>query len=1636
MNPYYLFRLFVVCCLLVVPARAYGGSFRAGVAAVNVSPPTLPVIQNGGFIESTLSKVEDPLFARAFVFDDGTERLAIVVVDSCMLPRILCDQAKAQASTKTGLRADRMMISATHTHTAPSVMDFCLGSRQDPRYTRFLPGKIAEAISLAYERLQPAQVAWAKIDAGRFTSNRRWITRPDKMGVDPFGEKTVRAMMHPGHANPDYLGPSGPIDPWLSLLSIQTSSGAPLGVLANFSMHYFGGHPGVSADYYGAFARQFAQRLAPSSDRFVAAMSQGTSGDLWWGDYSLPKRQEWSMEEFTAGIVDKAIGAVDGLVYQRELSMAMAERRTTMERRLPNEDRLSWAREKLAAMNGRRPKTRPEVYAEQARFIEENPAEEIVLQALRIGDLGIVGMPNEVYALTGLKIKALSPLGLTFNVELANGAAGYIPPPEQHALGGYTTWPARTAGLEVEAEPKIVAMIGDLLKQVAQKPLRRYREPGGSYAAVVKASKPIYRWRMGEQQRQFAAPSVEAKARYEGDVAFHLPGIEGKAFGDAYESRSVQFAGGRLVVPGLVLTPNYSVEFWFNSALLPSTVKESATLYDWGGDRLQISGSTTETTGRLQLGGRVGRTPIKSKQWNHVVLVREADRVRVYLNGVMAPELEVEAVKDLSRNSLCLAGAWDGEDRFEGRIDEVALFSRSLMSAEIRQHFRAAEREESAALSPADSMAQIHVRDGYTIELVAAEPLVMDPVAIDWGSDGRLWVAEMADYPYGIDGQGKPGGRIRWLRDVDRDGRYDQSQVFLDGINFPTSVMPWRNGVLVTAAPEVFFAEDTNGDGRADRKEVIFQGFMEGNQQLRLNCLRWGLDGWIYCASGGHHAGFGAQNRIDGIRSKDSYRLGSRDFRFQPDTGSLVPLSGPSQFGRVRDDWGHWFGVQNSYPLWHYVLPDPYLQRNQHVSYPDPRVQLRGDPNPKVFMNKPVQKRYHSYEQSSRFTSACGPSIYRDGLLFSDEPGVTHAFTCEPFHNVVQHHVLTDANVSFQGRRAIEDGETDFMASADRWSRPVMTRTGPDGALYVVDMYRYMIEHPDWLPPEGKEELRPFYRSGEERGRIYRIYPSGARSDGGAALSNGEAYGFLDGLRSSNGRVRDLAQQQIIEDQLISLVPQLTAMLQDEQSARTRLQAMATIYGLNQLNESHLLVALGDPVGQVRRQGIRFSEEVALNSESLISRLAGMADDPDDRVRLQLAFTLGELGGDDVLASLVRLAKDGRDDPMMVAAIMSSAAEHFESLLESLLSIPQYAEHLARMAAALPERYGAMGQALVASEETPWLALADWIDALEVGGHQWNDRIESSNLVSPTLQAALKDRVMMASRLARSSEPVAYIRAELFSLLGRISEQRNRDVTFLLAQTNPRKEKVIRGAAISNLRRFDDVTVAESLLGRWREQLPEDRNQILDLLLGRRVWTQELVSALEEGVIQTSELNASRRQRLRRHADKELGVRATRLFQHDESRSTHEEMLAYRSALTMDGNPTLGKEHFEMRCGLCHRLAGLGQTIGPDLRSVSDRTPQYFLSSILQPNLATEPKYLGYEIVLADGVTLYGMVERETAGALIIRFLDGSERSIQKSAIQRLQSGNASFMPEGLAEGMGAEDMADLIAFLVVSTSL
>ena len=402
----------------------------------------------------------------------------------------------------------------------------------------------------------------------------------------------------------------------------------------------------------------------------------------------------------------------------------------------------------------------------------------------------------------------------------------------------------------------------------------------------------------------------------------------------------------------------------------------------------------------------------------------------------------------------------------------------------------------------------LQVYPGLVVELVASEPQVIDPIAIDWGPDGKLWVVEMGGYPMGNDGRNKAGGRIRCLEDTNRDGRYDRSTLFLDGLNYPTGVMAWRKGVLVTCAPEIFFAEDTTGDGRADRREILFTGFGEVNPQHRVNGLRWGLDNWIYCANGDfaeirdrsttalrsqvNGPSEGATQdlqglllsggRIRSLRTGVEVDIRGKDFRLRVDDGRIDPQVGQSQFGRDRDDWGNWFGCNHAKPLWHFVLADDYIRRNPHVPVPTPRIDVI-DRLTKLFVR----------DGTAHFTSACSAMIYRDELLGT--PFAGNAFVCDPARGVVHRSLLSPSGLTFTSRRppGDEKQQREFLSSEDPAFRPTMARTGPDGALWVVDMQRSILEHPHWLPKGWEKRVDP--RAGDNRGRIYRIYPAGTASD-------------------------------------------------------------------------------------------------------------------------------------------------------------------------------------------------------------------------------------------------------------------------------------------------------------------------------------------------------------------------------------------------------------------------------------------------------------------------------------------------------------------------------------------------------------
>lgn len=944
----------------------------------------------------------------------------------------------------------------------------------------------------------------------------------------------------------------------------------------------------------------------------------------------------------------------------------------------------------------------------------------------------------------------------------------------------------------------------------------------------------------------------------------------------------------------------------------------------------------------------------------------------------------------------------------------------------------------SDPLDPRQSLATIHLKEGYEIELVASEPQITSPVAIDWGADGRLWVVEMDDYPYGMDGQGRPGGRVRVLEDTRHEGHFDKSAVFLDGIMKPNGICVWRNGVLVTAAPEIFYAEDATGLGRADVHKTLFTGFKPGNPQLRVNGLRWGLDGWVYCANGWSG---GKPRSLATGRSVD---LSGHDIRLDIDRGLLDLQSGQSEFGRDRDDWGNWFGCDNSHPLFHFALDDDYTRRNPNVPFPDPRYQVVVPANPKVFPVSKPQKRYYEGEARGHFTSACSATIYRDEPVFPGEVD-RHMFVCEPAYNLVNHEVLHENGVSFAADRAADEQDREFLASEDQWFRPVMVRTGPDGALWVVDMYRYMIEHPDWLPAHAREELKNFYRDGEDRGRIYRIYPKGHRPGPLPRIDRMSTEQLVAAMDCTNGTLRDMIQKQLVwKNDRVAIDP--LKKLAHSSNPAVRLQAMYTLELLGGLTNDMIAAALSDPIAPIRRAAVRLAEPRAKDDPKLMESALKLADDPDPRVRLQLACSLGAWESAAAGEALGRIAVAGADDAYLSAAVMSSAPRHFEAIVRALTQSERpLAEPL--FGSALMMALGTDNRAAMASLLTP---------ALEPHGGQYSSAQFAAigrflSELSPrrtSVQKLCEKEDELSSRLGRLPEVFAAargvamdqdkpadLRAAAAGLLGREPARLAEDMRSLAALLAPQVPPEVQGAAVSALGRLDDPRVPDLMVHDWSGHSPQVRLAVVDRLVQRDPWAAQLLEAIRSGGVSRNDLDAAHRQRLLEHASDQVKSLARQVLGAPPDTSRERVVEQYQPALSLEGDVQRGAKIFVQNCAVCHHKGDFGADIGPNLDSVTAWRGDALLVAILDPSRQVEPGYLAYTVTLNDGDAVYGLITSETGNSLTMKGLDGKPRTLLRGQIKAVACTNRSLMPDGFEAALDKQAIADVIRFLQSSTS-
>ena len=965
------------------------------------------------------------------------------------------------------------------------------------------------------------------------------------------------------------------------------------------------------------------------------------------------------------------------------------------------------------------------------------------------------------------------------------------------------------------------------------------------------------------------------------------------------------------------------------------------------------------------------------------------------------------------------------------RISLVAVVLISLTSKVVQANNVQLPPAAKSPVAAEQSLNHFRLAPGYKLQLVASEPQVVDPVAIRFDEHGAMWVVEMRDYPNGPAPGSSPMSIIKRLIDRDNDGRYETATVFADNLLFATGLQPWNGGVIVTMAGKVVFMKDRDGDGKAEPAETWFTGFAEDNPQLRANHPTLALDNRIYVSNG-----LRGGEVIDHRESKRiPIPIRGMDFRFDPLTNQSEAVTGVGQFGLTFDNFGHRFVCTNRNPMKQIVLQDYHLKRNPKAAIPTSitDVAAAGDAS-RVF---PISRAWTTSNlHAGQFTAACGVTVYR-GHRTPEMTG--NVFTCDPTGNLVHREIVSDDGAVFKAKPAHADIE--FLSSTDEWFRPVNMENGPDGSLYIVDMYRAVIEHPQWVPDELKN--RPDERYGDDRGRIYRIVKNDDQKqvtvNGLAKLKLSE---LADMLVHRNVWQRETAARLLLQRKAKGLGSQTGDRNQEvdafffklKQLAHTsvfpvgRIRALWMLEGLGRITEADILAAMLSPDARVREHAVRLAERVNLPSQGLRTYIQALTEDRHPTVRMQATLFLAP-ASENELNSLVKVAAAKNADVWTDRAIQIAVGDNAALLLEMLLNEPSF----------------------------PAAARSDLLIALIAQAGRTNNLAQLAGVLEATMAhpKSVQRRVLTAlcQRVGLSKlQPLLLKRsvARLFektfkdanttALNASLPIEQRGEAISLLAYSNQHTEtlsqlafapnQTVRLNAINALARHAHIDPWKTLLKSFASESPAIRRGIVNGAIRRADRAMLLLDAIQAKQITAAELSRSHIDRLKKHADAQVAARAKELFANLVPADRQKVLADYQKALTLKADPKRGQSIFQKNCAICHRIGKIGVDVAPDISDSRTKKPLQILTNIIQPNRAIDNNYISYTVRTEDGQALTGILTSETATSVTLKQQEGKVSTILRSDIEQIRSTGLSLMPEGLEKNINHQDMADVISFV------
>lgn len=1045
----------------------------------------------------------------------------------------------------------------------------------------------------------------------------------------------------------------------------------------------------------------------------------------------------------------------------------------------------------------------------------------------------------------------------------------------------------------------------------------------------------------------------------------------------------------------------------------------------------------------------------------------------VFLAGEVVVDYAVRLKNELKRDRLFLTayandipcyipsrrvlgeGGYEAESAmtYYGRPTRLASIVEDLIVDEVRKQVgvgfvaQTSRVETLVPPTPEVALSALVVKPGHRVDLVASEPLIESPVAFDFAADGALFVVESRGERSRPRDELDRGGRVKRLIDIDNDGDFDEATIFLDQLASPSGCIEWNGGLFVCAVPDILYAKDEDGDGVAETRETWFSGFSTEPGSVGPNSLTWGLDGWVYGAAGS------MGGSIRSTKTGDTTEAQLRDFRFDPRSGHFEALVGQSRWGRARDEFGEWFGCDSNLPVLHFPLEERYLALNPHiVPPPSHHVAHAGGEACEVFPLCPTLDRFHPLGRRNHVASARGIEVLKSSALGAAYRG--NLFVNEPTHHLVMRLVPESDGSTFRAVRPGDEADREFLVSRSCWFRPVQAKTGPDGALWILDTVRSAVDPPRANRAEQLSATDPPADGGF--GRLWRVAAHGDPLRPLPDLTASTSQELVEVLADENGALRDLAHRTLlsrsIHDAPSSIKMALVAIVGGAESASegARVSAVYALSQLDLLDDATIERALVSNSVELRIAALRILEprlrgqddEWTKRSRSkFFDEFVNTSSHP--RLARQFWHTVGFARVKSLFGFSSRLFQHVSFDEYGIATALSLATmmplsfgiQEWPPARIARTGVDRLLDGFISTAIGTrdPRHLSFVVQAFSIEETCErerFTLLSRLLDACAALGTNVG-RLPPSSLAGLDPQKLRSQIEALLSRAPEiASDPARPLpdRLAACSVLGGAKETRERDLGLLSELLDGTGPPALALEAVDRLGRNRSDEARPRLVAALRTVDREVRARIVDTLLERDDGCRALLEAIGAGFANGADLDATQRTRLVEHPNSDLAKRA--VAQLGTPPSLMETRASLEPALKLVGEPSRGVGTFDRLCASCHRDGGRGNAVGPDLVSMFDRSPRALLMAIVDPNSAVESGSYAFAARTTAGRTLEGKVTAETEGSVVFATARGEVVTLLRSELDSLEATKRSIMSEGLLDGLSHQDVADLLAYL------